>query len=179
MQFMRLFSLKLGKNRKRVRALYVSVLGAALNPELYVGQFAEDTFNGRFEQVSLHGALLARHLRRRGADGQRDAALLYDEILSGFDHAYRETGVGDSSIARKVRALGEQFFGLSRGLVLALESQEDEALAGFVQRNQLGRQDPAAFISYLRRVDNGLRDQFNNYDGPDGICWPKPDADGF
>ena len=97
-----------------------------MDRQLYENGLARDTFDGRFEQVALHGALVLRALRLRGEKKQAEA--LVKVIFSGFDHAYRETGVGDSSISRKVRRLGERFYGLARGMNNALQSQNEHCL---------------------------------------------------
>ena len=64
------------------------------------------------------------------------ADALYEELFAGFDHALRETGVGDASIARKVRKLGESFVGFARALDDALRKDEaEDAVAGVIERN--------------------------------------------
>lgn len=154
MQFRDMFSPQKRLESQAARDLYDLVLAGALNPVLYEKGLAVDTFQGRFEQAALHGALMLRALRIRGQ--QRVSKALYEAIFAGFDHAYRETGVGDSSISRKMRKLGEQFYGLARGLDQALESHDNEALRAFVVRNGLQNNEKDHLVSYLRSADEGL-----------------------
>ena len=46
--------------------------------------------------------------------------------LDGFDAAFRELGVGDSSISRKVRKLAELHYGLGKALMEALSVPHSE-----------------------------------------------------
>ena len=144
------------QDKVTIRALYDHVLAGALDPVLYESGAADDTFDGRFEQVALHGALVLRALRKAGRQNQAKA--LVDVLFSGFDHAYRETGVGDSSISRKVRKLGERFYGLARGLNEALEEENQQALVGFLARNSLADQAQERLANYLSNADKALRE---------------------
>ena len=134
--------------------LYGRVLAGALAAPLYQNGLAKDTFDGRFEQVALHGSLVMIALRTRKAKGVAEALL--DEIFDGFDYAYRETGVGDSSISRKVRKLGERFYGLARGLEKALQAPTDDDLLAFVSRNDLADNKADKLVSYLRSANKRL-----------------------
>lgn len=172
MRITQLFSSRKRSERQAAKqagaTLYQSVLKGALAEDLYRSGIGEDTFEGRFEQMALHGALMMRALRAR--DMPEVSQVLYEEIFAGFDHAYRQTGVGDSSISRKVRKLGEHFYGLARGLDQGLESQEDAALERFVARNGLAREVPDLMVSYLRRADKVLSQDKEL----SKIEWPTP-----
>lgn len=154
MHLKRLFLSERRQEKQIAADLYDLVLRGALAPQLYVNHLAEDTFDGRFEQVALHGALVMIALRERKANSLSEA--LMKQIFDGFDYAYRETGVGDSSISRKVRKLGERFYGLARGLETALRSETDDALVAFVDRNALADNSNDLFVSYLRSANKRL-----------------------
>lgn len=177
MQFGRLFSSRKSMRkrylRQQARSLHADLKARALHPELYVAGIAEDSLNGRFEQVSLHSALIMRHLRDSGDEGRQLAQMLYEEVFSGFDYSLRETGVGDSSISRKVRKLGEHFFGLARGLDAAFAENEPAVLLDFVTRNGLGNSDPARFAAYLRRVNEILLVESSEIISQGSIDWPE------
>jgi cytochrome b pre-mRNA-processing protein 3 len=85
----------------------------------------EDTLEGRFHMVTLVSTLVMRRLRDFDNDGRALADGVYKNVFSSFDHALREEGVGDSSIARKIRKMGEEFFGLARAIDGAFD--EDDA----------------------------------------------------
>jgi len=146
-----------GGSAKVADALYDQVMAAALAPDLYTAGVMADTFEGRFQAVSLHSALVMRRLREAGAPGTQLADGLYKRVFSGLDYAYREKGVGDSSIARKVRGLGEEFFGLARALDSALiEEDQTAAIAGALSRNGLGGKQVDRLTAYVIAADAGL-----------------------
>ena len=159
--------------RGQARSLHENLKKQALHHDLYLAGIAEDSLNGRFEQVSLHSAMIMRHLRNEGEDGRQLAQLLYEDVFSGFDYSLRETGVGDSGIARKVRKLGEHFFGLARGLEAAFSANEASALLEFATRNGLGHTNVPRFVGYLRKVDEILLVESPQIISEGAINWPN------
>jgi len=172
MQLAQLFSRQKRAARKADKqagaSLYQSVLKGALGENVYISGIGIDTFEGRFEQVALHGALMMRALREQGR--MAVAEYLNEEIFAGLDHAYRQTGVGDSSISRKVRKLGERFYGLARGLDQALNDPQDKGLKAFIVRNGLAPDAQDRMVSYLRNANNEL----STLEEVSKIEWPTP-----
>ncbi|GAB5457493.1 MAG: ubiquinol-cytochrome C chaperone family protein [Henriciella sp.] len=124
------------RRREAARAWHGEINRLARDPELYQSGLAQDTLDGRFEMVTLVTALVLRRLRDLGDPGRKLADSVYREVFSGLDHALREEGVGDASIARKVRGLGERFFGLARAVDAALGSEDEiAALTEVLARN--------------------------------------------
>lgn len=133
-----------GRGRKAkaaARALYARVAEAALDTGLYAQGAAIDTFEGRAAMVTAHAALVIGRLRRIGsAQARKTAESLNHLVLDGFDAAFRELGVGDSSIARKVRKLAEVHYGIGKSLSVALDQPapgRTGALIDTIQRNGL------------------------------------------
>ena len=146
-----------GDARSSAEKLYEAVMARALAPELYESGLADDTFDGRFETVTLHSALMMRSLRNYDASGKALADDLYKRVFDGFDHALRERGAGDSSIARKVRGLGERFFGLARAIDNALEAEDPRIeLRAVLVRNAVGGGNPDDLGLYLLQIDQYL-----------------------
>ncbi len=113
-----------------------AIQAAARDPEPYQQGLAADTLAGRFQMVSLVTVLVLRRVREEGKPGRALADRIYRQVFSRFDHALREDGVGDSSIARKMRKLGEEFFGLARAVDAALSGERSEQeLAQVLVRN--------------------------------------------
>lgn len=124
------------RRREAARAWHGEINRLARDPELYQLGLAQDTLDGRFEMVTLVTALVLRRLRDLGEPGRKLADSVYREVFSGLDHALREEGVGDASIARKVRGLGERFFGLARAVDGALGGADEiTALTKVLARN--------------------------------------------
>ncbi|WP_341197557.1 ubiquinol-cytochrome C chaperone family protein [Hyphomonas chukchiensis] len=106
---------------------YAGLMKAALAPDFYLTGDVADTFEGRAGMVMVHAALALRRIKGiPGQEGARLAAALNTRVLDGFDAAYREQGVGDSSIARKVRKLAEAYYGLGLALTAALDETLEE-----------------------------------------------------
>ena len=83
-------------------------------PEPFLKGWVTDTIYGRFNMVTLIATLAMRRLRMAGGDGRALSKAFSELLFSDFDHALRENGVGDSSIARRIRKMGEEFSGSQR-----------------------------------------------------------------
>jgi cytochrome b pre-mRNA-processing protein 3 len=136
------------------------IVRAALRPELYKEFGVPDTFDGRAGAVTLMLALVCARLALVGG---RDAAgltrRLNDLVLDGFDAAYRETGVGDHSIARKVRTLAEAHSGLGRALMPALASGNLNAVHTVLARNGLAPANNTALATHALAVQAQISGQ--------------------
>lgn len=96
------------------RTLYAAAVAQARDPLFYSALGVPDSANGRFELYSLHVILLLRRLkadRERAAD---TAQALFDTFIADLDDTLREQGVGDLSMAKTMRKLGEAFYGRVR-----------------------------------------------------------------
>jgi cytochrome b pre-mRNA-processing protein 3 len=105
--------------------LYASAVAQARRPALYVDFAVPDTMEGRFELYSLHVILLVRRLKDAGVEASETAQALVDTFTSGLDHGLREAGVGDLTVPRRMRKLGEAFLGRAMALDGALGPQPD------------------------------------------------------
>ena len=111
------------------RVLYAAAAEQARRPEFYTRLGVADTSNGRFEVYSLHVILLLNRLKGRGEQAAETAQALFDAYVGSLDHALREQGVGDLSMGKKMRRLGEAFYGRVKSY--------DEALAALPDRGPL------------------------------------------
>lgn len=92
-------------------ALYPLVVTQARTPRLYTELGAPDTREGRFELYSLHVYLVLERLKGQGEQAAETAQAFFDAYLSALDNTFREMGVGDMSISKRMRKLGEAFYG--------------------------------------------------------------------
>ena len=109
-----------GSGKAAGARLYEAVVAQARRPGLYTDLGAPDTGEGRFEVYSLHVALLLLRLKSQGAAASAVSQVLFDRFVSGLDHGLREMGVGDLSVGKKMRKLGEAFYGRVRAYEDAL-----------------------------------------------------------
>jgi len=112
------------------RRLSASAAAQARSPGFYAAMGAPDTVEGRFELYSLHVALILRRLRGQGTQAAETAQALFDAYVQSLDHALREMGVGDLSVGKKMRKIGEAFYGRVKNY--------DEAFAALPDRERLG-----------------------------------------
>lgn len=109
------------------RALYALTVPQARNPALYATLGAPDTPEGRFEIYSLHVYLVLERLKGQGSQAAETAQALFDTYVSGLDNALREMGVGDLSVGKRMRKLGEAFYGRVNSFEKALAALPDRA----------------------------------------------------
>jgi len=144
------------------RALYAAAVTQAREPALYAEFGAPDTVEGRFEQVALHVYLVMRRLKETQAS-RRVSQELFDAMFQNMDDSLRELGVGDLSVARKIRTMAENFYGRIGAYEAALkEDAEEGALRKALGRNIFENEDAPsaeAFEDYVRRVDAALCEQ--------------------
>ena len=145
------------------RALYARSVEQSRTPALYADLGAPDTVEGRFEVYSLHVVLLLDRLRGHGEAAGDVSQSLFDTYVKGLDHALREMGVGDLSVGRKMRKLGEAFYGRGKSYETAFASLPDTAaLHALLARTVYAEaEDPPAarLVDYLLRQRAALAAQ--------------------
>jgi cytochrome b pre-mRNA-processing protein 3 len=125
------------------RTLYAQAVEQSRTPGLYSELGAPDTAEGRFEIYSLHVVLLLDRLRGEGEVAADVSQALFDTYVKDLDHALRELGVGDLSVGRKMRKLGEAFYGRGKSYESAFAALPDEApLQALIARTVYAEADP-------------------------------------
>ena len=145
--------------REAGRALYAHVVAQARQPAFYERLGVPDTVEGRFELYSLHLLLLIERLRGQGGEAGEVSQSLFDTYLKGLDHALRELGVGDLSVGKKMRKLGEAFYGRGKSYETAVaELPRRQALEAFLARTVYADAEPgfaphlAAYVVLQRQA---------------------------
>jgi cytochrome b pre-mRNA-processing protein 3 len=131
------------------RRLYLAAVEQARTPGFYTRWGVPDTADGRFELYSLHVILLLHRLKDGGEAAAETAQGLFDAYVKSLDDAMREAGVGDLSVGKKVRRLGEAFMGRLKSYDAAFATLPDrtelEALiARTVYDGEVARAGPLA-----------------------------------
>ena len=137
-------------SRERIgEPLYAAVAAQARQPGFYTRLGVADRIDARFELYTLHALLLILRLRDEGADGQAEegrgpeaAQALFDTYVSALDNVLRELGVGDVSMARKMRNLGEALYGRMTAYETPLRERDAATLALHLARNVYESDDP-------------------------------------
>jgi cytochrome b pre-mRNA-processing protein 3 len=116
--------------------LYGAAVRAARQPYFFTDLSVPDTLDGRFDLIGLYVALLIRRLHR-DAD-PRGAALaqaVFDAMFADMDTNLREMGVGDMSIAKRIKRMWEAFHGRAQAYDVPLATGDQDALAQALARN--------------------------------------------
>jgi cytochrome b pre-mRNA-processing protein 3 len=135
------------RTRRRERQgepLYELAVRQARDPAFYTTLGVADRIDARFELYTLHVLLLVMRLRDEGERGSDAAQALFDTYVSALDHALRELGVGDISVGKKMRKLGEAMYGRMTAYEPPLRDGDAPALAAGLARNVFESDDPAA-----------------------------------
>ncbi|HYD28223.1 ubiquinol-cytochrome C chaperone family protein [Brevundimonas sp.] len=133
------------RNRPRERLgepLYELAVRQAREPAFYTTLGVADRIDARFELYTLHVLLLVMRLRDEGERGAEAAQALFDAYVSALDHALRELGVGDITVGKKMRKLGEAMYGRMTAYEPPLRGGDKAALAAGLSRNVFESDDP-------------------------------------
>lgn len=126
------------KSRQRyatARELYAAAMAQSRRPVFYADLAVPDTFDGRFELISLHAGLMVRSLAGKGGDNRKLAQALFDEMFLNLELVCREIGVGDLAVPRHIKRMMTALKG--RALTYA-EAQKNQALPEALARNLYG-----------------------------------------
>jgi cytochrome b pre-mRNA-processing protein 3 len=146
-----------------INALYGMIVAQARSPEFYRGYGVPDTVDARLDMIVLHMVLVLRQLTKaHGALpplGQR----LFDRFCQDMDDNFREMGVGDFAVPKRMQKVGEAFYGRAKVYEGALLDDSPAALEAAVSRNVFGAPEPTLgarrLAAYMRDVAERLSQQ--------------------
>jgi cytochrome b pre-mRNA-processing protein 3 len=161
------------------RRLYDTAVAQGRQSALYATMGAPDTVEGRFEILTLHVILLLERLKATGdRDRDRLAQALFDVYLSDLDGALREMSVGDLAVGKRMRKLGEAFYGRARAYGDAFVALPDlGALEALIARTVLddpGGGDAHPLAMYVARAREGLAANDTAALLGGSAAWPTP-----
>ena len=140
-----------------VSRLYAALVAASRSASLYADLGVPDTFEGRFESLTLHAALVVRRLQACEAPGPALAQEIVDTIFAHFDRTLREMGVGDTTVPKRMRTMVEAFLGRASAYAEAL-AEGGPALVAALARNT-GAIDAAGLARYVAASETALARQ--------------------
>ena len=106
------------------RALFKVLSAQARRPVFYERLGVADTVEGRFELYVLHLVLVLHRLKGQGAQAAETSQATFDAFLRNLDEGLRDMGVGDLSVGKKMRKLGEAVYGRIKGYDRAFAEAE-------------------------------------------------------
>jgi cytochrome b pre-mRNA-processing protein 3 len=122
--------------------LYAGVVAAARAPAFYAELQVPDTVEGRYEMIVLHVVLLLRRMRQPGAGQKRLSQAVVDFMAADLDRSIRELGVGDMSVGKFMKRLGEGLYGRAAVYDKALDDRDIPALETAILRNIFDGYEP-------------------------------------
>lgn len=141
-----------------VAGLHGALVAQARRPEFFQPPYGvADTFEGRFELLTLHAEPLLTRLAALPEPGPALAQGLSNAIFTGFDDALRAIGVSDVGVPKKMNKLASAFLGRTASFRAAADEGEG-ALAAAIARNVLGGGpgDGAPLANYFLRLRQSL-----------------------
>ena len=163
--------------RSAGRRLHDAAAAQARAPALYARLGAPDTTDGRFELLTAHVLLLVDRLKGEGPEAAQASQALFDTYVGDLDGALREMGVGDLAVPKRMKAVGQAFYGRATVLKAAYAALPDAVpLRDAIRRTLLqgADSDPAPLAAYLIAARAALAAQPTAAIVAGDVAWPTP-----
>lgn len=147
--------------RKRARmapanALLERIIDASREPALYLQGGIPDEFEGRFDALTLHLFLVLRRLRDLPAPAADMAQDLIDACFAYLELGFRQGGISDVAVPKRMKKIGRSFYGRLSGYEEALAAQEPGAFETALKRNIAPSVDAPALARHVAAAASAL-----------------------
>lgn len=146
--------------RAPVDALFARIAEASRQPALYLDGGIPDSFEGRFESLTLHVFLVLRRLRELPSPAADLAQELVDACFAYLELGFRNGGISDIAVPKRMKKIGQMFYGRVRAYEAALATQQPGDLVEALRRNASPHEitGEGAFVlaAYARRAQANL-----------------------
>lgn len=126
---------KRGARQAPVDKVFARIAEASRQPALYLGGGIPDHFEGRFESLTLHVFLVLRRLRELPAPAADFAQELVDACFAYLELGFRNAGISDIAVPKRMKKIGQMFYGRVRAYETALETGTTQDLVEALRRN--------------------------------------------
>lgn len=161
-------------------ALYAGLVDQARQPCLYRDLGVADEIDARFELYVLHLSLVLARLQGEGEAAAEIGQAVFDTFVGALDDALRELGVGDLSVAKKMRKLGEAVYGRILGYQSAVSEGDTAELTALLARavyaDETATERAGELAAYAQRVHGDLADQRLDDILRGRLAWPAVSA---
>lgn len=137
-------------------ALFGRVAEASRRPEFYGEGGIPDSFEGRFESLTLHLQLVLRRLRELPPPASDLAQELVDACFSYLELGFRNGGTSDVAVPKRMKKIGQMFYGRVQAYEAALAAPGTQMLAEALGRNACAPEGAAALAAYIRGAQGAL-----------------------
>jgi cytochrome b pre-mRNA-processing protein 3 len=131
---LRLFK-KNSLNRQIIEAQYAILTGHGRRPVFYQDFSVPDTVIGRFEMLSAVLILYFRRTARSAERGKEIAQRIAEAFFEDLDHSFRELGIGDHGVPKRMKIFTGMFYGRLESYGKALDAKDETMLAQALLRN--------------------------------------------
>lgn len=158
--------------------LYASAVAQARSSRFYAELGVRDSMEGRFELFTLHVVLVIERLKGQGDAAAETSQSVFDSYVRGLDDAFRQIGVSDTAVGKKMKKLAGAFYGRLKTYDEAVAGlPDDTAVRDFLARTafeERGEGDVTALSAYLTKARQALAGQ--PLDGllQGDVTWPNP-----
>jgi cytochrome b pre-mRNA-processing protein 3 len=128
-------SLSRPRREDTISALYGAIVAQARLPVFYKLYGVPDSVNGRLDMIMLHIFILYRRLAREAPAMQALGQGVFDHFCQDMDDNLREMGVGDLTVPKRMRRIGEAYYGRASAYEAALAVGDRAALKDALCRN--------------------------------------------
>jgi cytochrome b pre-mRNA-processing protein 3 len=135
-----------------VLAVYRAIVAQSRQPVFYAEWGVPDTVTGRFDMICVHMSLVFRRLAGSGKAAGDFSQALFDLFFKDMDRNLREMGAGDLAVPKKIRNMGNLFYGLMTSLNEAMERGNRAEAEEVLRRNLFDgaeSADVAALTDYV------------------------------
>lgn len=157
-------------------ALYRAIVAQARHPALYVEHRVPDSVEGRFEMIVVHLVLVFNRLKSGTRDDQALAQGALDLFFTEVEHQMRQMGVGDLTVPKKMKKVGEAWTGRSRVYDGVLDRRDATALSEALARNVPGEVAADRLATYVLTCQTSLEAQPSAEIAAGRAAWPDPAA---
>lgn len=165
--------------RRSIETLHTRINAASRVPALYTGLGVPDTVEGRFECLVLHVYLVLRRLKALPPPAAEIAQDLVNSVFQQLDASLRELGVGDLGVSKRMKKLGQAFYGRTAGYDAGLDANDPAVLRAALARNVLGCEESevaAGLAAYVVAADAALARADTDALMGAGPAFPEPAA---
>jgi cytochrome b pre-mRNA-processing protein 3 len=161
-----------------IASLYGTIVAQARAPAFYQFYAVPDTVNGRLEMIMLHAVLFLGRVEAEAAPVRALGQGLFDHFCRDIDASMREMGVGDLAVPRKMRRIGEAFYGRQAAYRAALAAPDEGSLVAVLERNVYADAPQAGaarrLAAYIREAVRRLAAQDSESFALAKLAFPDP-----
>jgi cytochrome b pre-mRNA-processing protein 3 len=141
-----------------VERLHDRIAALARQRSFFTELGVADTFEGRFELLTLHLALVLRRLAQLPPPAREVAQDLANIAFRRLDQGLREIGIGDLGVPKRMKTLARAFYGRAAAYDAALASKERAKLVETLRRNVFdgGEGDADGLANHVEDLERKL-----------------------